>query len=62
MAVEAISWGTRAVSSRLFTSVTYVYCLNYNLMINISKKKKKAGMEEMEEYKIDLGWMKDFKE
>ena len=31
-------------------------------MINISKKKKKAGMEEMEEYKIDLGWMKDFKE
>ena len=40
MAVEAISWGTRAVSSRLFTSVTYVKCLNYNLMINISKKKK----------------------
>ena len=50
VAVGAIPWGARAVSSNLVTSVTYVKYLNSDLIINIWEKKIK-----MERNREELG-------
>ena len=57
ISVEAIPWATRAVLSQLVTLVSYVKCLNSDLIINIWKKKK----TEIEKETKEVGWMKDFK-
>ena len=56
ISVEAIPWATRAVLSQLVTLVSYVKCLNSDLIINIWKKKT-----EIEKETKEVGWMKDFK-
>ena len=60
IAVESILWETRVASFQLLTLVTYVKCLNSDLMIHISKKLK-TEMEETEKEIKKLCWMKDFK-
>ena len=55
IAVEAILWGPRAVSSILVLLVTYVKYLNPHLTFNIWKN------TEIEKEREELGWGKDFK-